>query len=70
VKVGDIMITTPATLLTTQGRHGGWQSGKGPEAARLYAFHKPSGLIAERDPAGRPTIYTALRNALPAARRA
>ncbi|HEX8057486.1 MAG TPA: pseudouridine synthase, partial [Novosphingobium sp.] len=29
-------------------------------------FHKPSGLItAERDPAGRPTIYTALRNALP-----
>ncbi len=37
------------------------------EAARLFAFHKPSGLItAERDPAGRPTIYAALRNALPA----
>ena len=37
-----------------------------PEAPRLFAFHKPSGLItAERDPAGRPTIYTALRNALP-----
>ncbi len=36
------------------------------EAARLFAFHKPSGLItAERDPRGRPTIYTALRNALP-----
>lgn len=36
------------------------------EAARLFAFHKPSGLItAERDPAGRPTIYAALRNALP-----
>ena len=36
------------------------------EAARLFAFHKPSGLItAERDPASRPTIYTALRNALP-----
>ena len=36
-----------------------------PEAPRLFAFHKPSGLItAERDPAGRPTIYTALRNAL------
>jgi 23S rRNA pseudouridine2605 synthase len=32
----------------------------------LFAFHKPAGLItAERDPAGRPTIYTALRNALP-----
>ena len=36
------------------------------EAARLFAVHKPSGLIpAERDPRGRPTIYTALRNALP-----
>ena len=36
------------------------------EAARLFAFHKPSGLItAERDPRNRPTIYTALRNALP-----
>ncbi len=36
------------------------------EAPRLFAFHKPSGLItAERDPQGRPTIYTALRNALP-----
>lgn len=33
---------------------------------RLFRFHKPSGLItAERDPTGRPTIYTALRNALP-----
>ncbi|MEL0253496.1 MAG: pseudouridine synthase, partial [Novosphingobium sp.] len=36
------------------------------EEARLFAFHKPAGLItAERDPRGRPTIYTALRNALP-----
>lgn len=36
------------------------------EPARLFAFHKPSGLItAERDPRDRPTIYTALRNALP-----
>lgn len=36
------------------------------EPARLFAFHKPSGLItAERDPKNRPTIYTALRNALP-----
>jgi 23S rRNA pseudouridine2605 synthase len=39
---------------------------KAAEPARLFAFHKPSGLItAERDPAGRPTIYSALRNALP-----
>lgn len=36
------------------------------EPSRLFAFHKPSGLItAERDPRNRPTIYTALRNALP-----
>ncbi len=36
------------------------------EETRLFAFHKPSGLItAERDPKGRPTIYAALRNALP-----
>jgi len=32
----------------------------------LFRFHKPSGLLtAERDFSGRPTIYNALRNALP-----
>ena len=37
-----------------------------PDPTRLFAFHKPTGLItAERDPAGRPTIYDALRNSLP-----
>ena len=37
-----------------------------PEATQLYAFHKPAGLLTtERDPKNRPTIYTALRNALP-----
>ena len=37
-----------------------------PEATQLYAFHKPAGLLTtEHDPKGRPTIYTALRNALP-----
>ena len=36
------------------------------DQARVFAFHKPSGLLtAERDPKGRPTIYTALRNAMP-----
>jgi 23S rRNA pseudouridine2605 synthase len=36
------------------------------ERARLFRFHKPAGLItAERDAAGKPTIYAALRNALP-----
>jgi 23S rRNA pseudouridine2605 synthase len=38
-----------------------------PERTRLFAFHKPTGLLtAERDFSGRPTIYDALRNALPA----
>lgn len=67
VKIGEEVVTTPATVL--QGLKGVTVDGKpvkAPEAARLFAFHKPSGLItAERDPAGRPTIYTALRNALP-----
>jgi 23S rRNA pseudouridine2605 synthase len=68
VKLGDTLVTTPATILpnlkrvTVDG-----QPVKAPEAARLFAFHKPSGMLtAERDFSGRPTIYTALRNALPA----
>lgn len=67
VKIGDEVVTTPATLLKTL--KGVSVDGKlvGPIAApRLYRFHKPAGLItAERDPAGRPTIYAALRNAMP-----
>jgi 23S rRNA pseudouridine2605 synthase len=67
VKLGDVTITTPATLLTTlKGITVDDVPVKAPEAARLYAFHKPAGLLtAERDAAGRPTIYSALRNALP-----
>src|SRR5687767_4797322 len=60
-------LETPATVLTSL--EGVTVDGKpvaAAEPARLFAFHKPSGLLtAERDPAGRPTIYTALRNALP-----
>ena len=67
VKIGEEVVTTPATVLP--GLAGVTVDGKpvkAAEAARLFAFHKPSGLLtAERDPAGRPTIYTALRNALP-----
>jgi len=60
-------LTTPATVLpslrgvTVDGK----PVGK-PDRARLFRFHKPAGLLTtERDPKGRPTIYTALRNALP-----
>ena len=61
-------LTTPATILpslkgvTVDGK----PVGKA-ERARLFSFHKPPGLLTtERDPKGRPTIYAALRNALPA----
>lgn len=61
------VLETPATILPTL--RGVTVDGKPvgkTDQTRLFAFHKPSGLItAENDPKGRPTIYTALRNALP-----
>ncbi|MEQ1543052.1 MAG: pseudouridine synthase [Novosphingobium sp.] len=68
VRIGEETVTTPATLLTSlRGVSVDGKPVKATEPTRLFAFHKPAGLItAERDPAGRPTIYTALRNALPA----
>ena len=67
VKLGEDVLTTPNTVLTSlRGVTVDGNPVKAPEAAKLYAFNKPPGLItAERDPAGRPTIYTALRNAMP-----
>lgn len=61
------VLDTPATILTSlKGVTVDGNPVAAAEATRLFAFHKPAGLItAERDPAGRPTIYTALRNALP-----
>jgi 23S rRNA pseudouridine2605 synthase len=67
VRIGDEVLTTPATVLPNlKGVTVDGKPVKAAEPPRLFAFHKPDGLItAERDPAGRPTIYTALRNALP-----
>jgi 23S rRNA pseudouridine2605 synthase len=67
VKIGDEVVTTPATVLTSlKGVTVDDKPVKAAEPPRLFVFHKPDGLItAERDPAGRPTIYTALRNAMP-----
>jgi 23S rRNA pseudouridine2605 synthase len=67
IKLNGEVVSTPATVLPgLKGVTVDDQPVKAAEAARLFAFHKPPGLItAERDPAGRPTIYTALRNALP-----
>ncbi|WP_260923788.1 pseudouridine synthase [Novosphingobium sp. 9] len=67
VKRGDEVIDAPSTvLLDLTGVTVDDQPVGAPEATRLFVFHKPAGLLtAERDPMGRPTIYTALRNALP-----
>jgi 23S rRNA pseudouridine2605 synthase len=67
IKLDGTLITTPATVLTSlRGVTVDDQPVAKPERTRLFMFHKPGGLItAERDPTGRPTIYSALRNALP-----
>ncbi|EAQ30483.1 S4 domain protein [Erythrobacter sp. NAP1] len=67
ITLNDKVVETPATFLTSlQGVAVDGKPVAKPEPAQLYAFHKPTGLItAERDPAGRATIYAALRNALP-----
>ncbi|MES2492795.1 MAG: pseudouridine synthase [Pseudomonadota bacterium] len=67
VRLNGDVVTTPATILRNlRGVFVDGQPVRAAESARLFVFHKPSGLLtAERDPAGRPTIYTALRNALP-----
>ena len=60
---GKVLGRPPATILPNL--KGVTVDGKPVTAAeptRLFAFHKPTGLItAESDPTGRPTIYTALR---------
>ena len=67
VKLNGTVLTTPATVLETlAGVTVDDQPVAKAEAVRLFAFNKPPGLItAASDPAGRPTIYTALRNAMP-----
>lgn len=67
VKLDGAVIETPSTVLTSlRGVTVDDTPVAEAEGTRLFLFHKPAGLItAERDPAGRPTIYTALRNALP-----
>jgi 23S rRNA pseudouridine2605 synthase len=67
IALNGTVLDTPATILPNLA--GVTVDGKpvaAAEAPRLFRFHKPAGLItAERDPRGRPTIYAALRNALP-----
>jgi 23S rRNA pseudouridine2605 synthase len=67
VRLDGAVVTTPATVLPSlRGITVDGKPVRAAEATRLFLFHKPSGLItAERDPNGKPTIYAALRNALP-----
>jgi 23S rRNA pseudouridine2605 synthase len=67
IAIDGKVLETPATIIpdlkgvTVDGK----PVGKA-EATRLFLFNKPPGLLtAERDFSGRPTIYNALRNALP-----
>lgn len=60
-------VEKPATLLTSL--HGVTVDGKpvkAPAPARLFRFHKPTGVLtAANDPKGRPTIYDRLPSGLP-----
>jgi 23S rRNA pseudouridine2605 synthase len=67
VAIDGVAVETPATLVASL--HGVTVDGnpvEAPRPARLFVFHKPSGvLVTERDPRGRPTIYDRLPADLP-----
>ena len=67
IAIDGKIVEKPATLLTSL--HGVTVDGKpvkAPSPARLYRFHKPTGVLtAASDPRGRPTIYDRLPNGLP-----
>ena len=67
IAIDGIKVEKPATLLTSL--HGVTVDGqpvKEPAPARLFRYHKPTGLLtAERDPKGRPTIYDRMPQGLP-----
>lgn len=67
VKLNGATVTTPATLLKSlAGVTVDDQPVAPPEQTRMFLFHKPAGcLTAERDPAGRKTIYDVLPKDLP-----
>jgi 23S rRNA pseudouridine2605 synthase len=67
VALNGKVLETPATILPhLRGITVDGKPVEKAEVTRLFRFNKPPGLLtAERDPGGRPTIYTALRNSLP-----
>lgn len=67
VALNGSVIDTPATVLASlAGITVDGNPVETPADARLFLYHKPSGLlVTERDPAGRPTIYDHLAKDLP-----
>jgi len=67
VALNDTIIDTPATILASlDGVTVDGVPVDAPTAARLFLYHKPSGLlVTERDPGRRPTIYDKLPKDLP-----
>ncbi|MBA4048895.1 MAG: pseudouridine synthase [Sphingomonas sp.] len=67
VAIDGRVVETPATILPSlRGVTVDGSPVEEPEAARLFLYHKPSGLlVTERDPAGRRTIYDQLPRDLP-----
>lgn len=67
IAIDGVAIDTPATVLTSlRGVTVDGNPVQAPAPARLFLYHKPSGLlVTERDPAGRPTIYDKLPADLP-----
>ena len=67
VALNGTILDTPATILRNlAGVTVDGDSVEAPSAARLFLYHKPTGLlVTERDPAGRTTIYDRLPQDLP-----
>jgi 23S rRNA pseudouridine2605 synthase len=67
VKVDGVVLTSPAVVVTDASdiRVDGNRLPR-PEAARLWRYHKPAGLVTtHRDEMGRPTIFESLPPELP-----
>ena len=67
VAINGVALETPATIIMSlNGVTVDGKPVKAPDPARLFAYHKPAGLLTtERDPKGRPTIYDKLPTDLP-----
>ncbi|MEG8019996.1 pseudouridine synthase [Sphingomonas aerolata] len=67
VALNGSTLDTPATILRNlAGVTVDGDPVEAPSAARLFLYHKPTGLlVTERDPAGRTTIYDRLPRELP-----